>query len=287
MTAEQKELAALYAMGTLSGAEARAFRKAMAANDDLRREVEELREAVAELGYLATPVPPPIALKNRVLKEILRPKIEEPAPKVAPRRRSKKTAASSWSLPAWGLSVLLAAAAAWLWLERQSLQEQVGSLTLKETESHSQLEQLRQESSGLIEEIAKTHQQISRLSEEAARGKTRDTVARLQIATLQSTADEFKQGVAVVIWDAEKQQGVLQLEKMPPVAPDKEYQLWVVDLQKKDPVNAGVVRLDAQGFAKFHFKPVNLIGEAAKFALSIEREGGVPKGEGPIVLIGP
>jgi anti-sigma-K factor RskA len=35
------------------------------------------------------------------------------------------------------------------------------------------------------------------------------------------------------------------------------------------------------------FKPVTDVTEASRFALSVEKQGGVPKGEGPIVLIGP
>ena len=44
--------------------------------------------------------------------------------------------------------------------------------------------------------------------------------------------------------------------------------------------------MDSRGFAKIDFKPVDEVSEASKFALSVERKGGVPKGEGPIVFIG-
>ena len=97
----------------------------------------------------------------------------------------------------------------------------------------------------------------------------------------------YKQGVAVVVWDSEKHQGVLKLEKMPPVQVGKDYQLWVVDPKQPVPVDAGIVRVDSTGFAKVDFKPVTEVTDASKFALSVEKEGGVPKGEGPIVLIGP
>ena len=93
--------------------------------------------------------------------------------------------------------------------------------------------------------------------------------------------------MAVVVWDSETHQGVLKLEKMPPVEAGKDYQLWVVDPKNPVPVDAGIVRVDSKGFAKVDFKPLNDVSEAAKFALSVEKEGGVPKGEGPIVLIGP
>jgi len=52
-------------------------------------------------------------------------------------------------------------------------------------------------------------------------------------------------------------------------------------------VSAGVVEVNAKGVAKIAFKPVDAVGETVKFALSVEKKGGVPKAEGPIVLVGP
>jgi anti-sigma-K factor RskA len=129
--------------------------------------------------------------------------------------------------------------------------------------------------------------QIAVLDDAVAKLQRRNALAKVQIATLQSDVAAYKKGVAVVVWDSEKNQGVLKLEKMPPVEPGKDYQLWVVDPQKPAPVDAGVVRVDEQGFAKIDFKPVDAVVSAEKFALSVEKEGGVPKGEGPIVFIGP
>jgi len=60
-----------------------------------------------------------------------------------------------------------------------------------------------------------------------------------------------------------------------------------VDPSKKTPVNAGVVRVDAQGFTKVGFKPTLDIQQADKFALSAEKKGGVAENEGPIILLGP
>ncbi len=116
-------------------------------------------------------------------------------------------------------------------------------------------------------------------------------MGNMQIASLQSTVAAYKQGVAVVVWDSAKQEGVLKLEKMPPLDSNKDYQLWVVDPSKEKPVNAGVVRVDPKGFAKVQFKPTTDIQKADKFALSVEKKvedpSGVPVGAGPIVLISP
>ena len=48
-----------------------------------------------------------------------------------------------------------------------------------------------------------------------------------------------------------------------------------------------LVTVDTKGVAKTSFKPVDSVGETVKFAISVEKKGGVPKAEGPIVLVGP
>jgi len=137
----------------------------------------------------------------------------------------------------------------------------------------------------LQQELAERAKANDALKVELANLTQANDVAKMQIATLQSTVKEYKQGVAVVVWNSETQEGILKLEKMPPLDSGKDYQLWVVDPSKKKPVDAGVVTVDAKGFAKVEFKPVLDIEQADKFALSVEKKGGVPEGEGPIVLL--
>ncbi len=43
----------------------------------------------------------------------------------------------------------------------------------------------------------------------------------------------------------------------------------------------------ATGEARLNFRPNLPVKTVAKFAVSLERKGGVPKAEGPLVLIGP
>ena len=139
----------------------------------------------------------------------------------------------------------------------------------------------------LQQELTQRAKANDELKIELAKLTQANDVKTMQIATLQSTVKEYKQGVAVVVWNSEKQEGILKLEKMPPLDANKDYQLWVVDPTKKNPVNAGVVTIDPKGYAKVAFKPVLDIQQADKFALSVEKKGGVPQGEGPIVLLSP
>ena len=83
---------------------------------------------------------------------------------------------------------------------------------------------------------------------------------------------------------------MLRVEKLPALASDKDYQLWVIDPAYPLPVDSGVFTVDpATGNARISFRPDKRINNAAKFAVSLERKGGVPKAEGPkgpIMLIG-
>lgn len=150
-----------------------------------------------------------------------------------------------------------------------------------------QLNKAEADSEKLQQELAQRTQANEALKVELARLVQVNDLAKVEIATLQSTVKEYRQGVAVVVWNSEKKEGILKLEKMPPLDANKDYQLWVVDPSKKNPVDAGIVTIDPQGFAKVSFKPQMEVEKAEKFALSVEKKGGVPVAEGPIVLLSP
>ena len=59
-----------------------------------------------------------------------------------------------------------------------------------------------------------------------------------------------------------------------------------MDANHKDPINAGLIRIDPNGVTRVRFKPDQSATQIKAFAISLEREGGVPKREGPIVMIG-
>jgi anti-sigma-K factor RskA len=65
-----EELAALYALDLLDGAEREAFEREFAHRADLRALVDELRESSAALAYTAPEIAPPAALKSRILASV-------------------------------------------------------------------------------------------------------------------------------------------------------------------------------------------------------------------------
>ena len=233
MNESLEEQASLYVLDLLEPAEARAFEEQLAANPDLRGEVERLREAAALLAHSAALREPPAQLESQIRQAIRADNVV---------RAEKNFAPMSW-LP-WALAAGLAIACVLLALER------------KETSRH-----------------------IARLEK-------RNLIAQMQITTLASKLESAPSANAVVLWDKEKQEGVLKVANVPPNESDRDYQLWIVDPEYKQPVDAGTFHLGSKESARIPFKPKQHVSSADAFAVSLERKGGVEKAEGPMVLLG-
>ena len=67
---QQQEQATLYALGALSDAESRAFEADLRGNPELRELVRTLQQTAVLLAKSAPPVPPPIALRDKILRRI-------------------------------------------------------------------------------------------------------------------------------------------------------------------------------------------------------------------------
>lgn len=126
----------------------------------------------------------------------------------------------------------------------------------------------------------------ARYQERLAHLERKSFVAENQIAMLSSKLESAPKATAVILWDAERQEGVLKVSDVPAAARDRDYQLWVVDPQYKQPVDAGVFAVDRSGATRITFKPKTHVQSAQAFAVSLERKGGATKAEGPMVLVG-
>jgi anti-sigma-K factor RskA len=124
------------------------------------------------------------------------------------------------------------------------------------------------------------------LRKRVARLEERDILARVQIASLSSKLADAPNANAVVVWDEKKQRGVLKVTQLPRNANDHDYQLWLVDPRYENPVDGGVFHVANDGSLSVRFHPNAPVRGAKGFAVSLERKGGVPKAEGPIVLVG-
>lgn len=125
-----------------------------------------------------------------------------------------------------------------------------------------------------------------RLQRELANARASDPLANAVLVTLASPNGEHPNAKAAVAWQPQQQSGVITIQHMPPAGRGRDYQLWAVDANHKDPINAGIIHVDANGITRIRFKPDQAATDVKAFAISLEREGGVPKREGPIVMIG-
>ncbi|MGH7786862.1 MAG: anti-sigma factor, partial [Candidatus Binatia bacterium] len=72
---------------------------------------------------------------------------------------------------------------------------------------------------------------------------------------------------------------------LPQVAADKTYELWWIT-EKDGPVQAGTFRPDARGLGRIEATLPTNAGAIQAAAVTVEAAGGVPKPQGPMVLLG-
>ena len=115
-----------------------------------------------------------------------------------------------------------------------------------------------------------------------------DVFSQVAFCELEPTPDAPVRPRAAVLWDAAERKGVLRISELAPPAAGKDYQLWAVKAGSKQPVNAGVVHLDAVGHADVSFQPDTIPGDnqVVALALSVEKAGGSPTNQGPILFLG-
>jgi len=249
-----EELASLYVLDLLEAAERAAFEQELRSSQELAGLVRELEVSAAALGSSITPVAPPARVKAAILDEIKLPGESE---KVVPFVRS--------SVIAWALAAGFALLAGIETKERLNMYDQY-------MQTRSASVKLAQEKNQLQTEIAKL--------------ESENHFSQLKIATLGALVDTYAKGSVVVLWDEQKQTGVIKVTNMPPPAADRDYQLWVVDSTYPQPVSAGIFRVEASGMVRAEFHPVKPIHKATTFAISIEQKGGVPQHKGPIIMAG-
>ena len=126
----------------------------------------------------------------------------------------------------------------------------------------------------------------SRTKSELAELGQRDVLAHLQIASLQAQVNAYANTSAIVVWNAQRQSGLLRLQELPASEAGHDYQLWIIDPAEKTPVSAGVIAVKRDNKATVEFRPTHPVTTAAKFALSIEKTGGSTVPQGQIILVG-
>jgi anti-sigma-K factor RskA len=263
-----EELAALRAFDLLDETERSAFAAESASNPEFARWADSLGETATHLALSAPQLAPPPALRSRILDAAIVPGetvvIESPWFRFIP----------------WAAVATLAASTTWLGLQNFSLRTENSTLLterrLAEVAYGSAQNQLAERSilaEGMINDLGR-------------RLRHSEDLARLKVSALASLAGNTREAQAIAVWDPAQQAGLLAFDKLPVIPDDQDYQIWVVDPAYPNPVNGGVFKPDADGHAVLAFRPDQPVLRAAAFAISLEKKGGVPKAEGPIVLLG-
>ena len=242
-----EELAALQALGLLSGEESAEFARHLEEGcPTCERLGSEFQVSASALAHAAPPRQPSPQVRERIL-EALRPSLA----------RS--------SLVPW----FLAAAAALL----------VVFVGLDDARLRRQREDLRGQT-------AQLSSRLSTAQAELARRDLRVRVLESEDVRILFLAGQGPQpsARARVFWSEKAKRGVLVAGNLAPLPAGKQYELWVFDRGK--PVAAGVFDADSAGRALFESEDLAEISAAQNFAVTIEPRGGLPQPTGPIVLVG-
>jgi anti-sigma-K factor RskA len=250
------ELADVYAVGALDGRELADFEAHLATDCAVcAARIRETREALTLVPRSLPEVPPPPALRARVLAAVAR----EPAPAArpvaapVPRRPSR---ALWWT----GWAGLAAAAALLLFV-------------------NAELRTTRQELRALQDRLATLQTELSD-RESALRFLSDPNVRYVSLGGLKPTPDAS----AWLLWNPGTRQGLLLARGLPAPPAGHAYELWA--LAGSQPVPAGVFSVDAAGRGLLRLPPLPEGHAYDAFAVTLEPAPGVPKPTGPMHLHG-
>lgn len=273
MSDSDQELINDYVLGEMVAEAAAAFEIRLANEPALARAVTAMEETVAWGAVAETPAAePPAALRALILAEA------EPVPTPAA-RPNKVLGFPFWTAMGWGAAAALAILAAVIDGRLRDRDEQVTELSGELAMARGRLDDVSNE----LAELAGDREQLARRLVEL---ESRSRLDTLRIAVLNSQLDQAA-AFGFAVFDPETDEGVIEVINLPAIdAESQDYQLWVVDPQYPNPVDGGVISVDAQGHTRVRFSAMQPVTEVAAFAVSLERKGGVSVAEGPMVLVG-
>lgn len=243
----------MYVLDQLNDAEREAVEKLAAQYPEIREEIAEVEEAMGTYHSLEGLTPPAHILSN-IMAATAPNTVAEPIVTALP----KRTLSLLWPMAA---AVIGLALAAWMYMGKQSAQQEIAALQ-KTTEN------LRSNEQVINNRLQVTEQELNALKDVCCAQKV--------------IVKSGEQPIASIYWNKSGQLAHLKLENLADPG-DKQYQLWAIVDAK--PVSIGVVDWEAlqKGLVSFEFK-----NKPQAFAISLERFGGsaVPtdvKGAGTVI----
>ncbi|HEX8560380.1 MAG TPA: anti-sigma factor [Pyrinomonadaceae bacterium] len=298
---EYKQLLALEAVGALDAGERDALGEHLPSCAECREELRALADAAASLAYTVAPSAPPPGLRSNVLARVRALTPSEIVAAAPPESRAADAAPpgsraldlsgsrpgvrdaraalrgfSLWQLlagrPALGFGAaaaavalaLLGATSLSLWSRNQSLNAEVARL-------YDRLRATEGELAGQREQLASVRDVTELLAAPGTR------VAEL------SGKKPAPQAHATVAYDRSTGRAVIMATGLPPCPPGHDYQLWLIADNK--PLPGGAFKADGEGRARMtdRLPPGHT---APTFAVTLERQGGVPAPQGDVFLVG-
>jgi anti-sigma-K factor RskA len=254
---------ALYALGSLDGAERHALEKHLDGCASCRREIEQLRGDLSLLALTTAGPKPPARARQRLMSAIAdEPRLPAAAPASQRRQRSWWTALG---LPAlrWASAVALVVVAIGLLRQNSTLQRDLASLRSRFTGQGSKLEQANEVLATLLDPDAKKIELVAAGNKPQPRGKA--------------------------IYQRRNRNLIFLASNLPPLPAEKIYELWLFPANGGAPIAAGLFKPDAHGSATVVNPPLPDGVEAKNFAVTLEPESGShesPRGTPVIVGVG-
>jgi Anti-sigma-K factor rskA len=295
----------IYALGALDGDDLAAFEAHLAAGcSECEDHIRKTREALTLLPRALESIAPPPTVRARVLAQIAAEAAIEPSVTPLPRRRWWMGVSA---LVAAGLLLALSFTLYQTRQEVQHLRTQVASLQTSMAEREEALQAGRRELQRATEMVATLQAELAKRQETLeAEQRERGRVERV-VATLQGELDERDAALrlastpqvrlvrlaglspspranAQLLWNPATQAGVLLTSSLPPLPPDRVYELWA--FTGNEPVPAGTFQVDEAGHGFLRLPPLLRAKRYHKFAVTDEPAGGVLKPTGPVHLSG-
>jgi anti-sigma-K factor RskA len=264
MSVNHDDFAALahgYALGTLTGEEARTFASHLQTCEDCRRSVRDMAAVGEALGRALPPQTPPPGLRERVLTRATSPAVEESRfqTPIVPRR----TMSYGWLAAAAAIVAVVTSVMAWQY------REQAARARLAQQETARQVQSLEQQ-------IAQLQAGVSTAAQ------TRSVLAARDMARIELSGQEPAPGATGRVFWSPTHGLVFAATNLPELPPGRVYQLWVV---ADAPISAGIGQLTSGGELSVVSTP-SAPARPKAFALTIEPEGGRPAPTGPMFLLG-
>jgi anti-sigma-K factor RskA len=282
-TEETQERAALFALGSLSQHEARAFEEHLREGCPVcAADLRQQEDVVGALALAVAPAAPPAFLRDIVAARIERagrPAAPSPQPSasVEPARpfegvQLPQPRPRSTILP-WAVAAAVALAAGASYFSTRQAANQIQAERARVEEERSRAEQAR---ARLETETTRTRQELEDL-------KTALAAPGVRFIALKGTKDA-PGASAQVYWDTRRNRWIVAAN-LPPAPSGKVYQLWFLT-PRPAPLAAGLIPIDASGRGFTDLAVPSDLGKLNAAAITLEPAGGSEKPTMPIYAIG-